>query len=70
MNGTQQDMEGQRLARTLQEAVIAMADKDSVARVVLGNEFVDHFTKTRQHEWNLWQNAVTDYELQRYLELV
>ncbi|KAI9307937.1 hypothetical protein BJ944DRAFT_157132 [Cunninghamella echinulata] len=70
MNGTQQDMEGQRLARTLQEAIIAMADKDSVARVVLGNEFVDHFTKTRQHEWNLWQNAVTDYELQRYLELV
>ncbi|CAO3625238.1 unnamed protein product [Cunninghamella blakesleeana] len=61
---------GQRLARTLQEATQAMAAKDSVARIVLGNQFVDHFTKTREHEWNLWQSAVTDYELRRYLELV
>lgn len=62
--------DGQRLARTLQEATQAMAAKNSVARTVLGDKFVDHFTKTREHEWNLWQSAVTDYELQRYLELV
>jgi glutamine synthetase len=47
-----------------------MDRKDSVARKVLGNEFVDHYVSTRKHEWNLWQNAVTDYELKRYMELV
>ncbi|KAI8340919.1 hypothetical protein BC941DRAFT_392655 [Chlamydoabsidia padenii] len=61
---------GQRLARTLQEAVTTMAAEGSVARTVLGDDFVNHYTKTRQHEWNLWQNAVTDYERRRYMELV
>ncbi|KAF7726917.1 hypothetical protein EC973_008212 [Apophysomyces ossiformis] len=61
---------GERLARTLQEAIVAMEAKDSVARTVLGDEFVDHYCKTRKHEWTLWQNAVTDYELNRYMELV
>ncbi|KAI7861917.1 hypothetical protein BDF14DRAFT_1975296 [Spinellus fusiger] len=59
-----------RLARTLQEAVIAMEDKASIARVVLGDVFVDHYVDTRKHEWNLWQNAVTDYELKRYMEII
>ena len=62
--------EGQSLARTLQEAVAVMDNESSIARQVLGNEFVDHFVKTRKHEWGLWQNAVTDYELKRYMELV
>ncbi|KAL7310714.1 hypothetical protein PS15m_010182 [Mucor circinelloides] len=60
----------ERLARTLQEATVEMDKKDSVARKVLGDEFVDHYVSTRKHEWNLWQNAVTDYELKRYMELV
>ncbi|KAI9246741.1 hypothetical protein BDA99DRAFT_526821 [Phascolomyces articulosus] len=62
--------QGQQLARTLQEAVNVMDEKSSVARQVLGNSFVNHFVKTRKHEWGLWQNAVTDYELKRYMELV
>ncbi|CAO3591739.1 unnamed protein product [Absidia cylindrospora] len=62
--------QGQRLSRTLQEAVLVMEAEGSVARTVMGDEFVNHFTKTRQHEWNLWQNAVTDYERKRYMELV
>ncbi|CAO3590205.1 unnamed protein product [Absidia cylindrospora] len=61
---------GQRLARTLQEAVSVMEEKSSIARLVLGDVFVDHYVKTRLHEWNQWQNAVTDYERKRYLELV
>ncbi|KAI8146388.1 hypothetical protein BJV82DRAFT_666175 [Fennellomyces sp. T-0311] len=61
---------GVPLARTLQEAVVAMDGKSSVARQVLGDDFVDHFVKTRKHEWGLWQNAVTDYELKRYMELI
>ncbi|ORX50112.1 glutamine synthetase/guanido kinase [Hesseltinella vesiculosa] len=64
------DNHGQPLARTLQEAIVAMEQKDSLARQVLGNEFIDHFTKTRRHEWQMWQQAVTSYELERYLELV
>ncbi|KAI9016390.1 hypothetical protein CLU79DRAFT_837685 [Phycomyces nitens] len=61
---------GARLARTLQEAIVEMEDKGSVARRVLGNQFVDHYTSTRKHEWNMWQNAVTDFELKRYMELI
>ncbi|GAA5814538.1 hypothetical protein MFLAVUS_008035 [Mucor flavus] len=60
----------ERLSRTLQEATNVMDAKDSVARKVLGNEFIDHYVSTRRHEWILWQNAVTDYELKRYMELV
>ncbi|KAG1152796.1 hypothetical protein G6F37_000837 [Rhizopus arrhizus] len=60
----------QRLARTLQEAIVTMDEKDSVARKVLGDDFVNHYVSTRKHEWNLWQNAVTDYELKRYMELI
>jgi glutamine synthetase len=58
------------LARTLQEATTKMDEKDSIARKVLGDKFVNHYVSTRTHEWNLWQNAVTDYELKRYMELV
>ncbi|KAI9495070.1 hypothetical protein BDB00DRAFT_815739 [Zychaea mexicana] len=68
--GGKDKQQGQQLARTLQEAVAAMDAESSVARQVLGDSFVDHFVKTRKHEWSLWQNAVTDYELKRYMELV
>lgn len=64
------DEKGERLARSLQEAIAAMDAKSSVARQVLGDAFVDHFVATRKHEWDLWQNAVTDYERKRYMELV
>lgn len=61
---------GARLARNLQEAVIAMGEQDSIARKVLGDAFVDHYIVSRKHEWNLYQSAVTDYELKRYFELI
>ena len=35
--------------------------KDSVAREVFGDEFVDHFGGTREHEVRLWEEAVTDW---------
>ncbi|RCH97283.1 hypothetical protein CU098_009871 [Rhizopus stolonifer] len=59
-----------RLAYTLQEATAIMDEKDSIARKVLGDEFVDHYVISRKHEWNVWQNAVTDFELKRYMEYV
>lgn len=54
---------GERLARTLKEAAAKMMESGSVAREVLGDAFVDHFGKTRLHEWKLWENSVTDWEV-------
>jgi glutamine synthetase len=61
---------GERLARTLQEATERMSQPDSVARQVLGDSFVDHYVKVKEHEWRLWQTSVTDFETRRYLELI
>ena len=41
-----------------------------VARELLGDTFVDHFTATREHEWRQAQIAVTDWELKRYFEVI
>lgn len=62
--------DGQRLARNLMEAVNKMTEKGSVAREVLGDAFVDHYAGTREHEWRLWEEAVTDWEIRRYIETV
>ncbi|KAI8831370.1 hypothetical protein BC829DRAFT_449403 [Chytridium lagenaria] len=43
--------------------------KDSFARKVLGDEFVEHYAGTRKHEWKVWETAVTNWELKRYLEV-
>jgi glutamine synthetase len=61
---------GQRLAKSLKEATDRFMRKESVAREVFGDEFVDHFGGTRQHEIRLWDEAVTDWEVRRYIETV
>lgn len=53
--------QGQRLAKSLKEATTQMARKDSVAREVFGDEFVEHYCGTREHECRLWDEAVTDW---------
>jgi glutamine synthetase len=40
------------------------------ARDWFGDEFVDHFAATREWEWRQWQDAVTDWELKRYFEII
>ncbi|OZJ05787.1 hypothetical protein BZG36_01297 [Bifiguratus adelaidae] len=60
----------QRLARSLKEATDKMDEANSIARQVLGDNFVNHYVATRKHEWQLWMNAVTDWEVKRYIELV
>ncbi|EKM82464.1 hypothetical protein AGABI1DRAFT_111081 [Agaricus bisporus var. burnettii JB137-S8] len=59
------------LSRTLEEAALRMMRPDSIAREpeVFGDEFVDHFGGTRLHEARLWSAAVTNWEVERYLEL-
>jgi len=61
---------GARLAKSLKEATARFTSKDSVAREVFGDEFVDHFGGTREHEIRLWDEAVTDWEVKRYIEMV
>jgi glutamine synthetase len=58
-----------RLPRTLQEATRKMADS-RLAREILGDEFIDHFAATRDWEWRQFQDAVTDWELRRYFEVI
>ena len=57
-----------RLPRTLAEATEAL-DRSVLARELLGDAFVSHFVQTRQWEVRRFDQAVTDWELQRYLEL-
>ena len=52
---------GVRLAKSLKEATVTMMREGSVAREVFGDEFVDHFGGTREHEIRLWDEAVTDW---------
>ncbi|KAJ3212295.1 hypothetical protein HDU83_008430 [Entophlyctis luteolus] len=59
-----------RLARSLKDAYEEMDKADSVARRVLGDEFVNHYVGTRKHEWRAWATAVTSWEVARYFEVV
>ncbi|KAH7926624.1 glutamine synthetase/guanido kinase [Leucogyrophana mollusca] len=71
-NNPERRKEAQLLPTSLEEATRRMMEPDSVAREpdVFGDEFVDHFGGTRQHEVKLWNEAVTNWEVERYLELV
>jgi glutamine synthetase len=58
-----------RAPRTLIETT-RVFQRSAIARDWLGDEFVDHFAATREWEWRQWQDAVTDWELKRYLEII
>ncbi|KAF7304954.1 Gln-synt-C domain-containing protein [Mycena kentingensis (nom. inval.)] len=59
------------LPTSLEAATARMMHPVSVAREasVLGDTFVEHFGGTREHEVKLWNEAVTNWEVERYLEL-
>ncbi|KAL6305310.1 hypothetical protein BKA93DRAFT_731222 [Sparassis latifolia] len=59
------------LPQSLEAATEYMMRPESIAReeAVFGQDFVDHFGGTRQHEVKLWNEAVTNWEVERYLEL-
>lgn len=52
------------LPQSLESATERMMRADSIAReeAVFGNDFVEHFGGTRQHEVKLWNEAVTNWE--------
>jgi glutamine synthetase len=58
-----------RAPRTLIETTRAFRESE-VARDWFGDDFVDHFAATREWEWRQWLDAVTDWELKRYFEII
>jgi glutamine synthetase len=58
-----------RLPRNLAEAT-ANLKRSAAARELFGETFVDHFVRTREWEWRQFQDAVTDWELKRYFEII
>ncbi|KAI9769001.1 MAG: hypothetical protein M1840_004597 [Geoglossum simile] len=62
--------QGERLAKSLKEATERFMSAESIAREVFGNSFVEHYGGTREHEIRLWDEAVTDWEVRRYIEAV
>ncbi|KAG0284852.1 hypothetical protein BGZ96_010817 [Linnemannia gamsii] len=61
---------GERLPKSLKESAMKMLEMGSIAREVLGDEFVEHYGATRMNEHRLWETAVTNWEMKRYFELV
>lgn len=58
-----------QLPANLMDATEKMANS-AVAKQLFGDAFVDHFSRTREWEWRQYQNAVTDWELKRYFEII
>lgn len=57
------------LPANLWEATQAMKNS-ALAKELFGEEFVAHFTGTREWEWRQFSKVVTDWELKRYLEII
>lgn len=57
------------LPKTLQEATAAMK-ASSIPKEIFGGKFVEHFVQTREWEWRQHLKAVTDWEIQRYFEIL
>lgn len=58
-----------RAPRTLIETTRIFRESQ-VARDFFGDDFVDHFAATREWEWRQWLDAVTDWEMKRYFEII
>ena len=70
IHGTNQGAENvPRAPRTLIETTRIFSQSD-LARDWFGDDFVDHFAATRDWEWRQWLDAVTDWELKRYFEII
>jgi glutamine synthetase len=64
-----QDDTFSRLPRTLAEATDRLEDS-KIARELFGQGFVDHYIRTRRWEWAQFRDAVTNWELKRYFEII
>jgi glutamine synthetase len=70
ITGTNQGAEDvPRAPRTLIETT-RLFRQSALARTWFGDDFVDHYAATREWEWRQWLDAVTDWELKRYFEII
>lgn len=60
---------GEPLPATLEHAVAALS-KSEAAKEILGEDFIDHYVRSRDWEVRQYRTAVTDWELARYFEAV
>jgi len=58
-----------QLPRTLMEAAGRLR-KSKAARELFGDEFVEHFAATREWEERQFRKHITDWELERYFEII
>jgi glutamine synthetase len=67
-NGYRDD-KAPRLPSNLGEAAERLSES-KIARSLFGDAFVDHFVATRRWEWRQYQAAVTNWETERYFEII
>ena len=56
------------LPPTLHAAVDALS-KDEVVRNALGSEYSDYYIRVKTEEWESYHNSVSQWELDRYLNV-
>ncbi len=72
VEGSAYDVEGPEelhLPRSLMDAAAALR-RSQPARDWFGDEFVDHFSASREWEEREFRKSVTDWELKRYFEII
>ena len=70
IHGTNQGAENiPRAPRTLIETTRIFRES-KLARDWFGDDFVDHYAATREWEWRQWLDAITDWEMKRYFEII
>ncbi|WP_027857316.1 glutamine synthetase family protein [Marinobacterium jannaschii] len=57
------------LPTTLIEATTALRQSET-ARLLFGDPFIEHYANTREWEWQAFRQHITDWELQRYFEII
>ena len=67
--GNGYDAKAERLPRSLREATEWLSASKEV-RSILGDDFVDHYCRTRDWECRQFEAAVTKWELERYFEII
>jgi glutamine synthetase len=69
VRGNAYETKAPELPHSLDEAV-RLLEPSKAARELLGEEFVDHYLRTRRWEVRQHQKAVTDWERERYFEII
>ena len=59
----------QALPQNIMDAAAALRDS-GIARQLFGDEFVEHYAASREWEGREFRKHVTDWELERYFEII